>query len=133
MIKREQLLCDKIEKITFGIQMVWKWVTHELTSFFFICIVSWRPYSIVWICVRHKKAGPWDIFLNKLCLCHFTIHQLIFWKCWHPLGLTWALFCCCLMENGIETQNHLESGHQGNFLMNKILTTVKSCVIGKTS
>ena len=33
----------------------------------FILILSSRAYSILWIRLCHKKAGPLDTFLNKLC------------------------------------------------------------------
>ena len=35
--------------------------------FLFIRMVSFRPYSIVWICVCHKKITHLDTFLNELC------------------------------------------------------------------
>ena len=39
--------------------------------FFFIRFVSLRLYSIVWMCVCHKKVTQLDTFLNKLCFSYF--------------------------------------------------------------
>ena len=48
----------------------------------FIRFASWRPYSIVWICVCYKKVTQLDTFLDKLCS-----RSLILFLCsWCPIN-----------------------------------------------
>ena len=63
------------------------WVCFNISSFFFIRIVSLRQYSIVWISVCQRKAGPLDTFLNKLCSnktfvfnIYLSFHLAIWWE-----------------------------------------------------
>ena len=44
-----------------------KRVKYRFNLFLFILFLSLRPYSIVWICVCHKKITHLDTFLIKLC------------------------------------------------------------------
>ena len=53
-----------------------KWVKIIITTFSFIRILSLRQYLIVWSCVCHKKPGPLDTFLNKLCSNHRIKHYV---------------------------------------------------------
>ena len=69
MIPRDQLFCQNCLIIhTVGC----KWVNY--------CPYCIMPYSMVWICVCHRKAGPLDTLTNKVCSrtpSSLMIHVLI--------------------------------------------------------